>query len=77
MTSKGTAAFGKRQKKTHIRCRRCGNHAYHVRKGVCSKCGYGKSKKIRSYSWQTKKASGKRTDVKYSKRKSCKPKRKG
>jgi len=75
MTSKGTGAFGKRQKKTHIRCRRCGQHAYHVRKKVCSKCGYGKSARIRSYGWKTKKADGRRVDVKYSKRRRKVPKR--
>jgi len=56
MTSKGTAAFGKRQKKTHILCRRCGEKTYHVRKKVCSGCGYGKSAKIRSFNWQNKKS---------------------
>ena len=49
---KGTASMGKKSgKKSHIQCRRCGNHSYHVRKKVCSSCGYGKSKKRRSYSW--------------------------
>lgn len=51
---KGTPSFGKKQKKTHIRCRRCGHRSYHVRKKVCSHCGFGKSSKIRSYSWQEK-----------------------
>lgn len=57
---KGTPSFGKRQKKTHIPCRRCGKHTYHVRKKACSSCGYGKSKKMRSYNWQNKKWSRKR-----------------
>lgn len=48
---KGTPAFGKRQKKTHIRCRRCGRHAYHARKAVCASCGFGETAKIRSYRW--------------------------
>jgi large subunit ribosomal protein L37e len=53
--SKGTASMGKKSgKKTHIPCRRCGKSAYHMRKKVCSSCGYGKSAKIRSYSWQKK-----------------------
>jgi len=38
-------------KKLHIRCRRCGRHSYHIRKKACSSCGYGKTSKIRSYSW--------------------------
>ena len=32
--------MGKRQKSTHIRCRRCGKHSYHKTKGVCAHCGY-------------------------------------
>ncbi|MFO8132339.1 MAG: 50S ribosomal protein L37e [Thermoplasmatota archaeon] len=38
--------------KTHIICRRCGKHAYHVRKKVCAACGFGKSSKRRGYSWK-------------------------
>ena len=53
--TKGTPSFGKRNKKTHIRCRRCGRHSYNVRKKRCSACGFGASKKIRRYSWQNKK----------------------
>ncbi|MBS7633077.1 50S ribosomal protein L37e [Candidatus Bathyarchaeota archaeon] len=52
---KGTPSFGKRAGKTvHIRCRRCGRRAYHVRKKRCAACGYGESAEIRKYSWQTK-----------------------
>ena len=58
--SKGTPSKGKSTgKKTHIRCRRCGKHTYHVRKKVCSSCGFGETSKIRKYSWQNKR-SGKR-----------------
>ncbi len=53
--SKGTPSFGKRNKKTHIMCRRCGQKKYHVRKKVCASCGFGATAKLRSYSWQTKK----------------------
>ena len=54
--TKGTPSFGKRMGKTvHIRCRRCGRRAYHVRKKKCAACGFGASTKIRRYSWQTKK----------------------
>ncbi len=53
---KGTPSFGKRGKGiTHIRCRRCGRHAYHVRKKYCAACGFGRSKRLRRYSWQNKK----------------------
>ncbi|WP_405307445.1 50S ribosomal protein L37e, partial [Methanobrevibacter sp.] len=37
--SKGTPSMGKKNKKTHIRCRRCGKNTYHVRKKVCASCG--------------------------------------
>ncbi|PUA32606.1 MAG: 50S ribosomal protein L37e [Zestosphaera tikiterensis] len=48
--------MGKRSKgKTHIRCRRCGRHAYNVAKGYCAACGFGRSKRIRRYSWANKK----------------------
>jgi large subunit ribosomal protein L37e len=53
--TKGTASMGKKSgKKTHIYCRRCGNHTYHIHKKRCSKCGYGASTKLRRYTWQTK-----------------------
>lgn len=58
MASKGTAAKGKKAKKRFaIRCRRCGKAAYHIRHKVCASCGYGRSSKIRKYSWQKKKRS--------------------
>ncbi|MCD6592767.1 50S ribosomal protein L37e [Candidatus Bathyarchaeota archaeon] len=58
---KGTPSFGKRMGKTvHIRCRRCGRRAYHVRKKRCAACGFGASTKIRRYSWQNKKVNRKR-----------------
>ncbi|MGD1059837.1 MAG: 50S ribosomal protein L37e [Methanomassiliicoccales archaeon] len=49
---KGTPAMGKMgSKKVHVPCRRCGKHAYNIRKGVCASCGYGASAKRRSYNW--------------------------
>ena len=52
---KGTPSKGKKGKaKQHYRCRRCGRSSFHKKKSICSNCGYGKSKKIRSYSWQKK-----------------------
>jgi large subunit ribosomal protein L37e len=54
--SKGTSSMGKKSgKKSHQRCRRCGNATYHMRKSRCSSCGYGKSSKTRSYRWMKKK----------------------
>jgi len=51
--AKGTPSFGKHQKITHIRCRRCGKHTYHVQKKKCSSCGYPSSK-LRKYNWAWK-----------------------
>ena len=54
--AKGTPSMGLHSKgKTHIVCRRCGRRAFNVSKGYCAACGFGKSKKIRKYSWQNKK----------------------
>ncbi|MBW3021142.1 50S ribosomal protein L37e [Candidatus Woesearchaeota archaeon] len=53
--SKGTPSMGKKSGKTNMtQCRRCGSHAYHMRKKVCASCNYGKASKMRSYSWQKK-----------------------
>ncbi len=57
--SKGTPSKGKRNQNIHIRCRRCGRNSYHKTQKVCSACGYGKSKKLRSYAWQNKKVNNK------------------
>ncbi len=51
---KGTPSFGKKNKKTHIRCRRCGRRSYHVRKKRCAACGFGESSRIRQYNWARK-----------------------
>ncbi|MFX1511113.1 MAG: 50S ribosomal protein L37e [Promethearchaeota archaeon] len=51
---KGTPSRGKRSgKKTHIRCRRCGNHSYHVRHKKCAQCGFPHSR-WRQYRWKRK-----------------------
>ena len=53
--SKGTASMGKKSgKKSHIACRRCGKISFHIKDKVCSSCGFGKSARLRSYSWQKK-----------------------
>jgi len=60
--SKGTASMGKRSgKKSHIYCRRCGKHTYHVRKKECASCGFGVTPRMRKYSWQTDRAGKKVT----------------
>tara|TARA_Y100000310_G_scaffold322162_1_gene380843 strand:- start:608 stop:775 length:168 start_codon:yes stop_codon:yes gene_type:complete len=52
---KGTPSMGKKSGKTNmIYCRRCGKRTLHKRKKACASCGYGKSAKLRSYSWQKK-----------------------
>ncbi|MCD6464449.1 50S ribosomal protein L37e [Candidatus Woesearchaeota archaeon] len=52
---KGTPSKGKHSRsKTHIICRRCGRHSFHVKKGYCSSCGYGKTSKRRRYNWQNR-----------------------
>ena len=59
--TKGTASMGKKSGKRNkiARCRRCGQKSYHLSKKTCSACGYGKSAKLRSYSWKKKKGIGK------------------
>ena len=56
---KGTAAYGKMNKKTHIICRRCGKHTYHVKKRVCAACRFGASSKMKTHTWQNKANKGK------------------
>jgi large subunit ribosomal protein L37e len=53
--TKGTSAHGKKSRgKSHIICRRCGNHSYNASKKLCASCGFGRSRKLRSYAWQNK-----------------------
>jgi len=48
--------MGKRSKGvTHIKCRRCGRVAYNVSKKYCAACSFGRSKRIRRYSWSSRK----------------------
>mmetsp|Transcript_89809 Transcript_89809/g.290648 ORF Transcript_89809/g.290648 Transcript_89809/m.290648 type:complete len:169 (-) Transcript_89809:131-637(-) len=49
----GTPAMGKRHKKTHIICIRCGKRSYHLQKKRCASCGYP-DRKMRSYGWSKK-----------------------
>lgn len=42
--TKGTSSFGKRNKRNHIQCRRCGKESYHKQKHACASCGYPKAK---------------------------------
>ena len=49
----GTDAFGKRHKKAHGLCPRCGKRSYHKQNKTCAACGYPAAK-IRSYEWSKK-----------------------
>ncbi|MHA1791848.1 MAG: 50S ribosomal protein L37e [Promethearchaeota archaeon] len=60
---KGTPSMGLRNRKTHIRCRRCGKNSYHLRHKYCASCGFGKSKRVRRYNWQNKKVFGRKRVV--------------
>ncbi|MBU5690296.1 MAG: 50S ribosomal protein L37e [Candidatus Aenigmatarchaeota archaeon] len=60
MVGKGTPSMGKKQKRSHVLCRRCGNRSYNIRLRKCAKCGYGASAKIKRYAWQNKTLSGKK-----------------
>ena len=51
--TKGTPSMGKKNKVSHIRCRRCGRASYNRQTRICAACGYGKTAKIRTYSWLT------------------------
>ncbi|MDY6864606.1 MAG: 50S ribosomal protein L37e [Halobacteriota archaeon] len=46
--TKGTPSMGKRQKRSHIKCRRCGSVSYNTHNKYCVSCGFGKSKRMRS-----------------------------
>jgi len=53
--TKGTHSMGKKSgKKNMIHCRRCGRRTYHMRRKICSSCGYGRSSRMRGYAWQKK-----------------------
>ncbi|HUV82165.1 MAG TPA: 50S ribosomal protein L37e [archaeon] len=52
--SKGTPSQGKRQKRTHLKCRRCGSVSLNIHTKMCTSCGFGKTPRMRSYKWQRK-----------------------
>ena len=45
--------MGKHQRITHIRCKRCGRHSYHISHQTCAACGYPRAK-IRKEAWRWK-----------------------
>ncbi|MBI2664877.1 50S ribosomal protein L37e [Candidatus Woesearchaeota archaeon] len=49
---KGTHSMGKKSgKKNMIYCRRCGKRTLNTSNRACSSCGFGRTKRMRSYSW--------------------------
>ncbi|RLG38023.1 50S ribosomal protein L37e [Candidatus Alkanophaga liquidiphilum] len=52
--TKGTPSMGKRQKRTHGICRRCGRRSFHKSKRRCAACGFGRSRRLRKYNWTVK-----------------------
>ena len=62
--AKGTPSMGRRNKRTHTACRRCGRHSYHKRLKKCSACGYPRAKLMKA-SWKWKSLNRKkRVDIK-------------
>ena len=52
---KGTPSMGKRQKRSHIKCRRCGSASFSLHEKCCVACGFGKTGRMREYRWKYKK----------------------
>mmetsp|Transcript_48146 Transcript_48146/g.112595 ORF Transcript_48146/g.112595 Transcript_48146/m.112595 type:complete len:165 (+) Transcript_48146:66-560(+) len=50
----GTPAMGKRHKKTHMLCPRCGKRSFHVQKKRCAACAYPEQKMRGGYRWSIK-----------------------
>lgn len=43
--TKGTPSFGKKNKRNHLQCPRCGNMAFHKQKAKCASCAFPEAKK--------------------------------
>ncbi|MDY6778495.1 MAG: 50S ribosomal protein L37e [Candidatus Nanohaloarchaea archaeon] len=52
MAKEGKFRKGKKNKKIHGKCRRCGKKSFHLKKQECASCGFGRSKKRRDFDWQ-------------------------
>ena len=52
--TKGTPSMGKKNKITHIRCRRCGRHSFNKCSSECAACGFGQSSKMKKNAWKTR-----------------------
>mmetsp|Transcript_137522 Transcript_137522/g.194591 ORF Transcript_137522/g.194591 Transcript_137522/m.194591 type:complete len:83 (-) Transcript_137522:186-434(-) len=42
--TKGTTSFGKRNRRSHGLCHRCGKRSWHNRQRRCASCGFPKAK---------------------------------
>ena len=51
--SKGTPSQGKKNKRNHVDCKRCGRASFHKRHYRCASCGYPE-KRLRRYKWANK-----------------------
>merc|ERR1711974_156271 len=51
---KGTTANGKKNKRNHEICKRCGKNSYHKQKQTCASCAYPAQKWRRDLSTKTK-----------------------
>nr|7QCA_LJJ Chain LJJ, eL37 LJJ [Spraguea lophii 42_110]7QJH_KJJ Chain KJJ, eL37 [Spraguea lophii 42_110]7QJH_LJJ Chain LJJ, eL37 [Spraguea lophii 42_110]8BR3_LJJ Chain LJJ, eL37 [Spraguea lophii 42_110]8P5D_LJJ Chain LJJ, eL37 [Spraguea lophii 42_110]8P60_KJJ Chain KJJ, 60S ribosomal protein L37 [Spraguea lophii 42_110]8P60_LJJ Chain LJJ, 60S ribosomal protein L37 [Spraguea lophii 42_110] len=58
--SKGTPSNGKKNKRNHTTCCRCGSVSFHKQKGKCSSCAYPekKMKKMQNRKAMLKKTTG-------------------
>ncbi|KAI4292012.1 large subunit ribosomal protein L37e [Pancytospora philotis] len=43
--SKGTPSFGKKNKRNHLLCPRCGNMAFHKQRRACASCAFPEAKR--------------------------------
>lgn len=52
LQTKGTYSFGRRNRKSHTLCVRCGKHAYNIQKSRCASCAFPAAKMRRCESSQ-------------------------
>ncbi len=55
--TKGGPSFGKHNKTSHMRCRRCGRYSYHMNQKRCSACGFPDAR-MKKFAWQNKTVTG-------------------
>ena len=51
--TKGTPSQGKRQKRVHVVCRRCGKVSFNYAKKTCAACGFGHSTRLNKWGWHS------------------------